>query len=299
MSTASDAPILWRLFVLQPKAQVQQDLVHVESALKAHFLLSEAKVVDVAKTEGWCFSIHASAAAVKAVRDQWDEMLPGCDLLCEPVSAFSGKRKLACFDMDSTLIQAEVIDELAKEAGIGEQVAAITEEAMQGKIDFRESFTRRMALLKGLDLEVLDAVYHRIRLMDGAEELFAGLSSRGVRTAILSGGFTYFANRLKQRLGIDEIHANVLDEANGILTGEVVEPIVDAAMKAQRLQEICERKGFELAATMAVGDGANDLKMLAVAGVGVAFRAKPLVRAQADYALQHCGLDALLALFEA
>ncbi|MGE6322799.1 phosphoserine phosphatase SerB [Pseudomonas oryzihabitans] len=205
-------------------------------------------------------------------------------------------RRLAVFDMDSTLIQAEVIDELAKAAGIGERVAAITERAMRGEIDFRASFTERMALLQGLSEEVLEDIGAGLRLTEGAERLFAELKRLGYKTAILSGGFTYFARQVQARLGIDYVYANELEIVDGRLTGRAVEPIVDAQRKADLLQELASREGLTLAQTIAVGDGANDLPMLALAGLGVAFRAKPLVRQSARQSVSVLGLDGVLYL---
>jgi phosphoserine phosphatase len=203
-------------------------------------------------------------------------------------------RRLAVFDMDSTLIQAEVIDELAKAAGVGERVAAITERAMRGELDFRASFKERMALLKGLDVSVLDEIGASLRLTDGAEALFAGLKRLGYKTAILSGGFTYFARQVQARLGIDYVFANELQVEDGKCTGVAVEPIVDAERKALLLRELAAKEGLTLEQTIAVGDGANDLPMLALAGLGVAFRAKPLVKASAQHAISTLGLDGVL-----
>lgn len=205
-------------------------------------------------------------------------------------------RRLAVFDMDSTLIQAEVIDELAKAAGIGERVAAITERAMRGEIDFRASFTERMALLQGLSEEVLEDIGAGLRLTEGAERLFAELKRLGYKTAILSGGFTYFARQVQARLGIDYVYANELEIVDGKLTGRAVEPIVDAQRKADLLQELASRESLTLEQTIAVGDGANDLPMLALAGLGVAFRAKPLVRQSARQSVSVLGLDGVLYL---
>ena len=205
-------------------------------------------------------------------------------------------RRLAVFDMDSTLIQAEVIDELAKAAGIGERVAAITERAMRGEIDFRASFTERMALLQGLSEEVLEDIGAGLRLTEGAERLFAELKRLGYKTAILSGGFTYFARQVQARLGIDYVYANELEIVDGKLTGRAVEPIVDAQRKADLLQELASREGLTLEQTSAVGGGANDVPRLALAGLGVAFRAKPLVRQSARQSVSVLGLDGVLYL---
>ncbi|MDQ7727379.1 phosphoserine phosphatase SerB [Halomonas sp. SpR8] len=204
--------------------------------------------------------------------------------------------RLVCFDMDSTLIKAEVIDELARHHGVGDEVAEVTERAMRGELDFKASFRERMSKLAGLDESVLAEIAEELPLMDGVERLMANLKRLGYRTAILSGGFTYFARYLQEKLGFDEIHANELVIENGKVTGEVCEPIVDAERKAELLETIALRQGFSLDQTIAVGDGANDLKMLAKAGMGIAFRAKPMVRAQARQAISSVGLDGVLYL---
>jgi phosphoserine phosphatase len=206
------------------------------------------------------------------------------------------RSRLVCFDMDSTLIKTEVIDELARRHGVGEEVAEVTERAMRGELDFKASFRERMSKLAGLDESVLAEIAEELPLMEGVERLMANLKRLGYRTAILSGGFTYFARRLQDQLGFDEIHANELVIENGKVTGEVREPIVDAERKAELLEVIALREGFTLAQTIAVGDGANDLKMLAKAGMGIAFRAKPVVRAQARQAISTLGIDAVLYL---
>ncbi|MBA1193494.1 phosphoserine phosphatase SerB [Pseudomonas entomophila] len=218
------------------------------------------------------------------------------DLAFQNDDLFRRHRRLAVFDMDSTLIEAEVIDELAKAAGVGEQVAAITERAMRGELDFRASFKERMALLKGLDVGVLDEIGASLRLTEGAETLFAELKRLGYKTAILSGGFSYFAKQVQARLGIDYVFANELEVVDGKVTGVAVEPIVDAQRKADLLTELAHKEGFSLEQTIAVGDGANDLPMLALAGLGVAFRAKPLVRQSARHAISTLGLDGVLYL---
>ncbi len=205
-------------------------------------------------------------------------------------------RRLVVFDMDSTLIEAEVIDELAKEAGVGERVSAITESAMRGEIDFKESFSSRVALLKGLDEAVLARVADRINITEGAELLIGTLKSLGYKTAILSGGFSYFGRLLQDRLGIDHVYANELEIENGRVTGRVTGDVIDGARKAELLRQIASQEGVSLEQVIAVGDGANDLPMLSVAGLGIAFRAKPLVKQTAKQALSNIGLDGILYL---
>ncbi|MCM2132106.1 phosphoserine phosphatase SerB [Larsenimonas rhizosphaerae] len=220
----------------------------------------------------------------------------GVDIALQEDSIWRRHRRLVCFDMDSTLIKTEVIDELARRHGVGDEVAAITERAMRGELDFQQSFRERMSRLKGLDESVLADIADNLPLMEGVEELMCQLKRLGYRTAILSGGFTYFARYLQQRLGFDEIHANELVIENGKVTGEVQEPILDADRKAVLLRDIAAREGLHMEQTIAVGDGANDLKMLAAAGLGIAFRAKPLVRQQARQSISTLGLDAVLYL---
>ncbi|MCW9052207.1 MAG: phosphoserine phosphatase SerB [Motiliproteus sp.] len=218
------------------------------------------------------------------------------DIAFQKDDIFRRNRRLVVFDMDSTLIEAEVIDELAKEAGVGDQVAAITEEAMQGKIDFTESFRRRVGLLKGLDESVLAQIAERLPLSEGAEELVSNLHALGFKTAILSGGFNYFAGYLKSKLGFDYVYANELEIENGKVTGRVTGTVVDGNRKAELLREIADREGVRLEQTIAVGDGANDLPMLSIAGLGIAFRAKPLVRESAKQSISTLGLDGILYL---
>lgn len=218
------------------------------------------------------------------------------DIAVQEDNVYRRNRRLVCFDMDSTLIEQEVIDELAKEAGVGEQVAEITERAMSGELDFNQSFAARVALLKGLSSEVLAGIAERLTITEGAEQLISTLKALGYRTAILSGGFTYFAEYLQKRLGIDEVHANLLDIQDGMVTGQVKGRVVDGARKAELLRELADAQGIQLEQVIAVGDGANDLPMLAIAGLGIAFRAKPLVRQNATQAISSVGLDGVLYL---
>ncbi|HEB88634.1 MAG TPA: phosphoserine phosphatase SerB [Deltaproteobacteria bacterium] len=218
------------------------------------------------------------------------------DIAFQVDDVYRRNRRLVAFDMDSTLIQTEVIDELALAAGVGEEVAAITEAAMNGELDFRASLERRVALLEGLDERVLGEIAKRLPLTSGAERLIRTLRSLGYRTAILSGGFSYFGRDLQRRLGIDFVFANELEIREGRLTGRVRGEIVDGARKAALLRQIADDEGLRLEQTIAVGDGANDLPMLDAAGLGIAFHAKPRVRASAEQVISNLGLDGILYL---
>ncbi len=207
--------------------------------------------------------------------------------------------RLVVMDMDSTLISIECIDEIADMQGLKPQVAAITEEAMQGKIDFAESLRRRVALLEGLDEGALQRVYdERLRLNPGAEIMLAELKRHGIRTLLVSGGFIFFTERLKQRLGLDYAHANTLEIVDGKLTGRVLGKILDAQGKADWLIETRDMLELKTEQVIAMGDGANDLKMMAMAGTSIAYHAKPVVREKASYALNFVGLDGLTRLFK-
>lgn len=206
--------------------------------------------------------------------------------------------RLIAFDMDSTLINVEVIDELASLAGVGHQVAAITEAAMRGELDFPQSFRSRVALLKGLEEVRVREVFKRIHLNDGAARLISTLKEHGCKVAVLSGGFSFVGDWLRETLDLDYVHTNVLDFENGLVTGDVTHEIVDAHRKAHYLKSIAESEHLPLSSTIAVGDGANDILMLQAAGLGVAFRAKPKVREVVPVALSHVGLDSILHLVE-
>lgn len=205
--------------------------------------------------------------------------------------------KLVAMDMDSTLITIECIDEIADMQGLKPQVSAITEAAMRGELDFSESLARRVALLEGLPTSALQRVYEeRLRISLGGEAMLQGVQAAGLKTLLVSGGFTFFTERLKTRLGLDYTHANVLEAAGGVLTGKVVGGIVDADEKKRTVERVCAELGVATKQAIVMGDGANDLKMMSVSGLSVAFRAKPVVRAQADVALNFSGLDALLTI---
>ncbi len=218
------------------------------------------------------------------------------DIAFQEDNIFRRNRRLVCFDMDSTLIQTEVIDELAELAGVGAEVKRITESAMQGEIDFNESFKRRMKLLKGLSENVLQEVAERLPITKGARRLIDTLHGYGFKTAILSGGFTYFGNYLKEKLDIDYVYANELEIIDGKLSGNYIGEIVNGSKKAEYLQKIAKEMDIDIAQTIAVGDGANDLQMLDLAGLGIAFHAKPKVKDNAQSSISSIGLDGVLYL---
>lgn len=221
------------------------------------------------------------------------------DINLLPSSFQSQRTALLVTDMDSTLINIECIDEIADFAGLKPQVAAITESAMRGELNFEASLTRRVALLQGLPVETLERVYQeRLKLNPGAETMLAGLKKRGIKVALVSGGFTYFTDRLKRRLGLDYTQANTLEVIDGKLSGRVVGTILGAEGKAEFLTRLCTQLGIEKTQAVAMGDGANDLKMMALAGLSIAYHAKPAVQDQAHTALNFCGLEGVLGLLD-
>ena len=216
------------------------------------------------------------------------------DISFQEDSMYRRMRRLICFDMDSTLIETEVIDELAVRAGVGDQVKAITESAMRGEIDFSESFAQRCALLKGLDVSVMQEIAENLPITEGVDRLMRILKKVGFKIAILSGGFTYFGNYLKQKYNIDYVYANELEVEDGKLTGRYVGDIVDGKRKAELLRLIAQVENVDIRQTVAVGDGANDLPMISIAGLGIAFHAKPKVKETAKQSISTIGLDGIL-----
>lgn len=244
------------------------------------------------------FSARGYSADLAKLRADFMELATrlDIDIAIQEDNVYRRNRRLVCFDMDSTLVEAEVIDELAKAAGVGDEVAAITARAMAGDLDFNQSFTQRMALLKGLDAKVLADIADSLPITEGAERLISTLRKLGYKTAILSGGFSYFARHLQVRLGIDYVYANELEVVDGKVTGKVVGEIVNGEKKAELLKQLAKQENIFLEQVIAVGDGANDLPMLSIAGLGIAYRAKPLVKASAEHSISNLGLDAILYL---
>lgn len=262
-------------------------------------LAGAARIRQLCDTAWRCEAMpRTPGAALRArLRDLGDAAQADINIVATPRPLAT--YRLAVMDMDSTLITIECIDEIADMMGIKPQVAAITEAAMRGEIEYPESLRRRVALLAGLNVAALERVYQeRLRLSPGAEQLIAGFKSAGLKTMLVSGGFTFFTERVQHRLALDFAHSNVLDVADGKLTGRVTGVLVDAQEKARKLAATCAALGCSPADSIAIGDGANDLKMMGVAGVSVAYRAKPIVCAQAMASISHNGLDAVLKLFD-
>lgn len=279
---------------------LHQDTLVNELDWQANDTLAQAEQTSPVTTIRWIVTLESDSDISdlpQRVKQVAANNLYHVDINVMPLATLVRPHKLALFDMDSTLIEQEVIVELAKKAGIGEQVDTITESAMRGEIDFAQSFTRRVALLKGLSSEVLeDIIANHITFSPGAKRLISALKNHGYYVVLVSGGFNYFAEYVKNSLGMDESYANDLDIVDNLVTGEVISAIVDGKRKAEILQAVAQRLSIKLSETVAVGDGANDLPMLGLADIGIAYRAKPIVRDQADYAVTVAGLDGVMTI---
>lgn len=242
------------------------------------------------------FSVRGNPVSLESMQAQFMDLSSrmGIDISFQLDDMYRRSRRLICFDMDSTLIETEVIDELADKAGVGEEVRAITESAMRGEIDFTESFLKRISLLKGLDVSVMQEIAEALPISEGLERLMKTLKRVGFKVAILSGGFTYFGNFLKEKYGMDYVFANELEVKDGKLTGQHIGEIVDGKKKAELLKQLAEIENVDIAQTIAVGDGANDLPMLATAGLGIAYHAKPKVKESAGQSISNVGIDGVL-----
>ncbi len=241
------------------------------------------------------FSLRGNIPDRQLLQNRFFELSEeGIDVSFQEDNLYRRCRRLICFDMDSTLIETEVIDELAERAGVGAEVRAITEAAMRGELDFKESFTRRVAMLKGLDVSVMEEIAQNLPITEGVERMMKILKRVGFKTAILSGGFTYFGAHLKRKYGFDYVYANELEIEDGKLTGRYLGQIVDGTRKAELLHLLCQFEDINIAQSIAVGDGANDLPMLNIAGLGIAFHAKPKVKESAKQSISTIGLDGIL-----
>ncbi len=274
----------------------RQDLnIDIINRLSGRLSLRKNETPGIACVE---FSVRGTPQNKDAMRREFLEASheTGIDIAFQEDNIYRRNRRLVCFDMDSTLIQAEMIVELAKMAGVGDKVHAITESAMRGEIDYRESFRQRVALLKGLEESVMKRIAYDMPITEGAAKLTSTLRKYGFKTAILSGGFTYFGRFLQHELGIDYVFGNELEIVDGKLTGNYLGDIVDGEKKAELLENLAFKEGIHLEQVIAVGDGANDLPMLNLAGLGIAFHAKPKVKESARQAISTIGLDGVLYL---
>ncbi len=260
-------------------------------------LTGRVPVAENARTPKSCIelSVRGSMEDRTLLQQKFIELSnDGIDVSLQKDDYYRRCRRLICFDMDSTLIETEVIDELAERAGVGAEVREITEQAMRGEIDFKESFTRRVAMLKGLDVSVMEDIAQNLPITEGMERMMETLKRVGFKTAILSGGFSYFGNYLRKRFGFDYVYANELEIEDGKLTGRYTGQVVDGQRKAELLQLLCQFEKIDVEQSIAVGDGANDLPMLNLAGLGIAFHAKPKVKATAQQSISTIGLDGIL-----
>ncbi len=269
--------------------------IDIISRLSGRMPLNEPDVKSTACVE---FSVRGTPADKEEMKSKFLEVSGeiGVDIAFQADNIYRRNRRLVCFDMDSTLIQTEVIVDLARIAGAGEEVHKITEEAMRGNIDFKESFRKRIALLKGIEESRMKEIAENLPVTEGAEKLISTLGKYGFKTVIISGGFTYFGEYLKDKLGIDYLFANKLEIVSGKLTGNYLGEIIDGQKKAEILKNLALNENIDLEQVIAVGDGSNDLPMLSIAGLGIAYHAKPVVRENAQQALSTIGLDAILYL---
>jgi phosphoserine phosphatase len=288
----------YKLFILAETVNDQH--VQAVSEFCKQQGLEIIQTADYVSSQCVCLALSIEFNDIEAVRSVLKEQAArlDLDLVLLEEQELQRSRKLAVFDMDSTLIEVEVIDELAKKAGVGEQVMSITAAAMRGELDFNQSFEQRLGLLEGLSESVLAQIAEALPIMAGMENLISQLHKKGYKTAILSGGFNYFAHYLQSKYHFDYAYSNTLEIVDNKVTGKVVGEIVNGERKVSYLKEIAEKEGINLSDTIAVGDGANDLPMLATANLGVAFHAKPLVVERAEHAISHLGLDALLYLIK-
>ena len=296
---STDKPALqdFMLFIMAPELTPKKLSTVVDFCL---FEQLSATGAEPARVSEQCYKLElrfdvSNLTAVTLLFKQLAQQLQ-LDLVLLSATECQQRRKLAVFDMDSTLIKVEVIDELAKRAGVGDQVIAITVAAMRGELDFNQSFEQRLGLLKGLSDSVLADIAAQLPMMEGMQRLIEQLQALGYKTAILSGGFSYFADYLQAKYKFDYAYSNQLEVLDGKVTGRVVGTIVNGERKVELLKQIALKEGIDLQQTIAVGDGANDLPMLEAAGLGVAFHAKPLVKDQARHSVSTLGLDALLYL---